>query len=943
MKVLFIHVFLCLIVLFTASCSNNSNPLIPSSGTNNEPVVVSNADSNFINNPYRGVFGAWMVRIDKASLTAEIVPARNAQGIGLIVDADLLQFLTVSPCHDCIRITRITLAQDGNLHVDLVMKHPFANGVARPDLHGFDVRAIFIGAAWAWHVSEITLMRPGGTEEAVEISDQFLLNADGYTSHYDEIVRDNRYFIGGFDIIGNLNGFLRYFEDYSTATFDSHAPSGHNVMPTGSNLYTRTAVIDKTWYESDFGGYFYIVADVAYGQSAVFANRDNPQYYLPAFNRTEPWRVEYYLENNVLSDTDSTSTTDVVVQVFDWQQGATVDASYPNPANLSGIPVSSNVAEVKLFMPSMSDTPVIETSPEGGSGSPTDPLRYRLTIANEKTYGGFSLHNGIIAIRDELYGQTGRLPIPESPAGFPYATLDILDYAVYQLVTINIPIMSTSVPYDSEFYLDAKSTVATAANTTSVEGTFFMDKSHWTCYYQWDWDYDGVTFNPESTGMPSESYTFPHAGTFDTRLRVTTNSVPPIEYYYDVPVYCVGEEFNESIDEPAQNHMATSYNRGQNIWKTDDRYYITYTSDSDGKYDIWLAIGDKTGSFVTKNLTSSLAQPCDSPSICVVEEGVHAGVYVGFNAYDSEYDVYSTKGNLDGSGFAAADIKPIATTDDLEVFPSIIAKEGYLLAYYMKASALAQVIFISSSVDFGESWAAQLPVSTTLDAALNPSAIILPDQSIYVAFVDQSVVTQGNDVYLARSYDGTNFNKFWNLSEVGNVSESFPNIAANKDQVVVTYIRYEPSNLFQTYLSILNRNSGAIEEYKIKTNLTWGQNDPAVGTGTTDRFVVAFTSYNNISTEIHSTVLEIARDPETQNMMESIILDQDMGTMEMMGAAIFPKVFSRSVAGGYGAENFIVWKDYSSGYLKQTVPSTIYFADIAAMSYVTLGNPYLGD
>jgi hypothetical protein len=943
MKVWFIHAILCAVLLVTASCSNSSNPVLPSSGTEIEPVAVSNADSGLITNPYRGVFGAWMVRIDKDSLTAEIVPARNAQGIGLIVDADLQQFLTVSPCHDCIRITRITLAQDGNLHIDLAMKHPFANGVARPDLHGFDVRAIFIGAAYAWHVSEITLMRPGGIEEAVEISDQFLLNADGYTSHYDEIVSDPRYFIGGNGIIGNLNGFLRFFEDYSTATFDSHAPAGHNVMPTGSNIYSRTAVIDKTWYESPFGGYFYIVADVAYGQSAVFANRDNPQYYLPAFNRTEPWRVEYYLENNNLSDTDPTSTTDVVVQVFDWQQGATVDSSYPNPSNLSGIPVSSDVAEVKLFVSSMSDTPIIETAPEGGTGSPTDPLEYRLTIANEKIYGGFSRHTGILAIRDQLYGQTGRVPIPVTPAGFPYETLDILDYALYQLITINVPNMSSPIPYNSEFYLDNQSTVATAANTTSVEGTFFMDKSHLKYQYQWDWDYDGVTFDPEGTGMPSAEYTFPHSGTFDTRLRVTTNSVPPMEYYYDVPVYCVGEEFTESIDESAQNHMATSYNRGQSIWKTDDRYYVAYTSDSGGKYDIWLAVGDKTGSFTTKNLTGSLAFACDSPSICVVEEGAHAGVYVGFNVYNAGYDVYSTKGNLDGSGFTAADIQPIANTADLEVFPSIVAKDGYLLAYYMKANPGGQVIFISSSVDFGESWTPQLAVSTTLDLALNPSAIVLEDQSVYVAFVDQSVASQGSDVYLARSYTGTNFDKIWNLSAVGDVDEYFPNIAANDDQVVVAFMRYEGSGLFQTNLSILNLHSLALENYKIKSLLGWDHYSPAVGTGTTDRFIVAFSSYNSGTTEINSSILEISRVPETQDFAESIILQQSMGTMEIAGATGYPKVFSRSVAGGYGAENFIVWKDYSSGYLKQTVPSTVYFADISAMSYVTQGNPLFDD
>ena len=315
----------CIFISF--ACSNGSNPSVPDDPAISESGIMSQKVDT------RGVFGAWDVVIDKSTMTAEMLPARNARAIGDIYDADLTQFLEVSPCSNCVTITNVSIDGNDNLNVTFRMRHPFANAAARPDLHGFDVRGIFILSSTVTD-SNIGVMMPSTTVEDASYS-TLLLNPDGYTSHFDELPTDDRYFIGGTNVTGNLNPFLRYFEDYTMPVFDPAAPQGYNVMPVGSADYDRTAVF------GDFGSnllQFYFVADVAYGQSAVFANRMNPQYYIPAFNRTEPWRAEYWIENNLLDKYDDTSTADVVVQVFDWQQGATVDAAYPDPGNLSGIP-----------------------------------------------------------------------------------------------------------------------------------------------------------------------------------------------------------------------------------------------------------------------------------------------------------------------------------------------------------------------------------------------------------------------------------------------------------------------------------------------------------------------------------------------------------------------------------------------------------------------------
>ncbi|MBU1023953.1 hypothetical protein KKB99_06690, partial [bacterium] len=297
-----------IIMLISVSCSKTDNPTtispLDDQALLNELPLSEMGNPNTAYTP--GIFGAWEVVLNLEDLTAEIIPARNAAAIGNIFDADLFQFLTVSPCSNCLMISGLRFDGNNKLNLDIWMKHPFADITKRPDLHGFDVRAIFIGTDMGFYYNNsISMMKPDGSQPLAELNPYFILNADGYTSHFDELVTDPRYFFHGEDVPGNLNPYLRFFESYSTGVFDFNAPTGYNVMPVGSADYLRTAVIGLN---SLFGSpKFYIVADVAYGQSAVFATRSNPEYYLPSFNRTEPWRVEYWVENNNLSITNPNS------------------------------------------------------------------------------------------------------------------------------------------------------------------------------------------------------------------------------------------------------------------------------------------------------------------------------------------------------------------------------------------------------------------------------------------------------------------------------------------------------------------------------------------------------------------------------------------------------------------------------------------------------------
>ncbi|MBU1023275.1 hypothetical protein KKB99_03210, partial [bacterium] len=433
-------------LLSLISCSKTSNPVIISEMENpdtgyNLPNISEGINENQNLSTDKGVFGAWKIRIDTESLQAEIIPARNAYAIGDIFDSDLSQFLTISPCGNCLIIPQIYWDGYQDLAMKVGMKHPFDDISKRPDLHGFDVRAIFIlPHIYSQTFPDIQVMNTDAVEEDANMDTYFggLLSADGYTSHYDWLTTDTRYFITGNDVPGNLNPFMRFFENYSTLPFDPQAPVGQNVMAVGAGYYSRTVIlVDELFDNPSFE--FYVIADVAYGQSAVYTNRTEPQYYLPAFHRTEAWRVEYWIENNNLTWANPLSTADLVVQVFDWQQNAVTDPLYPDPLNLDGVPESSRVHQVELSIPGFQTAPIVTDINEGGDGSPDNPLQYRLQVTNELGMSGNSW--GLLAIRDELNGSpwpSGRMPIPIIPAGFPYETKDILDYSFYTLVNVNL-------------------------------------------------------------------------------------------------------------------------------------------------------------------------------------------------------------------------------------------------------------------------------------------------------------------------------------------------------------------------------------------------------------------------------------------------------------------------------------------------------------------------
>jgi hypothetical protein len=431
------------LLLFISACSSgSSNPVLPESGADSlsqdngaingeasDVLLVSNSTDTLA---YKA-FGIYQVTIDPVALTGEIIPARNASAIGATFDADLTQFLTVTPCPNCLQINGIQLTADGHVNVGFAVKHPFADPAKRPDLHGFDVRGIVL-AKGNFNFPNTLVNLTDTDTVAARANISLLVNPDGFTHHFDELASDVHYFNPPRSYDATINPYKRYFEDSATGAFDFANPTGHNVIPCGSDWETQVYTFDlQPGAETlDFG----FIVDCAYGASAVLKNRFNPYYFLPEFNRKEAWKVITTIETNNLQSGSTSSTASLKISVCDWQAGLATDSNYPDTANLSGIKEKSDVASVSVEVPSVASLTNV-TSPASGTGTGGDPYIYDLTVTN--TLGASSgTYYGIVAVRDDLQGQTGPIGIPESPAGFPYAGPEIYDYSTYSIFSIRV-------------------------------------------------------------------------------------------------------------------------------------------------------------------------------------------------------------------------------------------------------------------------------------------------------------------------------------------------------------------------------------------------------------------------------------------------------------------------------------------------------------------------
>lgn len=511
------------LIISLTGCSGGLSPVDPGMNMPNADDIPAR-----INDMQSGgfVLGVYDLNISSDLQSAEITPVRILDDVGDSWFVEMTKFFIAKPCVDCLTVSGISLTNEEWVRLDMHVKHPFEKGDSgqppdaknRDDVRVFDTKLIVVDKDG----DGIGFPELGRT-----VSSTILLNADGYTDMiepvYDQIgnrPNDTHPYIILFEnpLEGNVNaGSPTGFSDLANA-------SGHNVMNQGESS-DDFLLLDLDPGET-ISLKLYLTAN--YGQSAIdYTHRLNPTYYIPEFNAKEAWRVEAYVESNSLGPDETESMAEIKVRVWDWQQGSVVD---PTLSSLDKIRAQSGVAEVSVEFPGLfSGTVSKSVYDTGGNGQSNTPLEYRLEIYNE--LGAPSgIYDGLVCVLDERE-TGGNVSMAEDGihnSGFGLVPFEVPGFRTYYYFNAVVTALQnvspvarfTTTPPGDPIYIGRDEDIEyDATDSYDVDGGITT--------YEWDFFYDGETFNPTPGYASSQgtwSYSVP--GTFRMALRVTDNTIP---------------------------------------------------------------------------------------------------------------------------------------------------------------------------------------------------------------------------------------------------------------------------------------------------------------------------------------------------------------------------------------------------------------------------------
>ncbi|MFH1513907.1 MAG: fibronectin type III domain-containing protein [bacterium] len=484
--------------------------LIGCSGGGNDPItpLVKPSQQNLSDgdnlSSTLGIMGSYELRMDVESMTAELIPVRTPEAIGDGFIVSGTSFFTQTPCADCLKLHSMDITSDGYLKLVFSISHPFfkANPLEPPtalnrlDLDVFDLAMVVVPSGATAQTYGLT---------GVQVNPNVCVNANGYTNELKPVTGST-----------NPCPYFLVIDNSESSTSD------YNLFEMG----TQNALFDT--YFSGIESRFMLYLTMGYGASATKPTRLDPVYYNPEFNRKAAWKVEVTPPQgdnppemgNTWASGDTFSEYNVTVKVYDWQQGATVSTSYPNPANRNHIPAASQVVKVSAEIPGMTSPLDSVTASIGGSGAPNNPLIYKVPIVNKNNLSAGEYY-GLVKVTDSrptasTAGASDSLV--HSPDGIQLNYYTMTEYATYQIFTATVVVgvgFFVTNPNGGEFWeIDAPATVAWLSFGTGP--TVDIDLSL---------DSGGSYTVPIASGVPNTgSYTVPTVGSWATdlaRIRVS--------------------------------------------------------------------------------------------------------------------------------------------------------------------------------------------------------------------------------------------------------------------------------------------------------------------------------------------------------------------------------------------------------------------------------------
>lgn len=477
------------------------------------PVLVSSTTPDGTPLASSGTMAAYRVSLDLATMKGTLSPLlRSAQvgdpefkepGDSLLLDAT--GFFQQSPCSDCLRIDGLGINGLNEVLVTIGLRHPFPIPAAtlpiekqRWDLHIFDAAGIVLSAPTDevvpdFHADPSFIQNPDGFTSQVNYVVATLFPAFTATAHpYKILSRDNT--VGNADP-NDPSGWTQFGE-----------PRGQNVLPMGSAYLTTTYRMRMPSNAStlDFG----FVLTAAYGASSqgkggALGQRARPRYFLPEFHRKEAWQVRATVEANGLRDNVQSSSAEVRVEAWDWQNGATTMAEAFDflTSPLDQVTRASNINRIELAIPDLMPSTLTNTATEfTGSGQYDDPLKTTFLVLNNQlaTLGD---HWGLLTVIDDLDGNSDEPQWLLLRDDFPSFAPEAPVYRTY--LPVLVPITNGNRQPIAEF--TSPTFTATEEETVTIIGCDSSDPDAGLgpigdlVEYQWDfeWDGDPANFSPD--------------------------------------------------------------------------------------------------------------------------------------------------------------------------------------------------------------------------------------------------------------------------------------------------------------------------------------------------------------------------------------------------------------------------------------------------------------
>lgn len=505
---------LVMLILVSIGCSSSSDtPLTPQYNkhdtiSDNVPIIGASLYQNGYFNA-TGLLGMYELFVEPSTNTAELV-AKRSSSIGESYVVNGISFFTIKPCAECLKLKSLAL-EPPFIKAVFTISHPFEKGnvgdpptaMNRLDLDVFDLTLIVVP------VESLPTEYPLTHASAYL---EICANADGYTRELEEAVNDSAacpYFLVVDD------------SDTGTSTF--------NLFEMG----TKNVEFDA-WFA---GGLFDLYLTMGYGASAIKANRLNPTYYNPEFNRKAAWKVTVTPPTESWLDNDNTTTQDVTVQVYDWQIGANVDSELTNPTDIYA---ASEVSEVTVEIPGMNNILPTANTPDSGMGTPDSPHIFTLPIANENLLAEGD-YISLVKVTDERLPPASPAPgetdaLVDVPDGTNISYMAIPEFATYQTFAATVVHVIDCGPVTGSI----TDPVCPISGITSGEFISFTAEASSAndgdpiVLYEWDHDYDGITFDAEFTGATADVGPFenpncpdPTPVTYTVAVRATDSCDPP--------------------------------------------------------------------------------------------------------------------------------------------------------------------------------------------------------------------------------------------------------------------------------------------------------------------------------------------------------------------------------------------------------------------------------